>query len=237
MWHMPLLAGGLVAGMLLAPIAPSLAASDAERRTISLSAGGVASASPDTAHVSTGVVSEATSARDALDKNSAAMGRVVSELKAQGLDAKDIQTTNFAVRPRYRRFKDGRSPEIIGYRVVNSVRIKVRGLDRLGAILDKVVTLGANQIGGIAFRVEDPAPLKDEARRRAMESAIRKARLYAEAAGAKLGRVLKISEDVGPQPPRPVYARAALEAQSAAAPIEPGEATLRVRVTVTWELE
>ncbi len=233
----PLLAAPILAGFLLAPSAPALAASDTDKRTISLSGTGVAKARPDTAHISTGVVSEAVSAREALDKSNGTMSRVVTELKAQGLDPKDIQTTDFSVQPRYRRFKDGKPPEIIGYRVVNSVLVKVRQLERLGEILDKVVTLGANRIGGIAFSVDDPAALQDAARKRAVQNAIRKARLYAEAAGAKLGKVMKISEGASHRPPRPVLARAALRSDAAAAPIEPGEATLQVRVDVTWELE
>ena len=205
-------------------------------RTISLAGTGVAKARPDTAHISTGVISEGPTAHEALEKNSAAMSQVVAELKAQGLEPKHIQTTNFAVHPRYQHFKDGKPSAIIGYRVVNSVRIKVRDLEKLGAIVDKVVALGSNQIGGIAFSVEDPAPLKDQARKLAMANAIRKAKLYAEAAGATLGKVLKISEGVTQRPPRPVFARAAVEAK-AATPIEPGQQMLQVRVDVTWQLQ
>ncbi|MGI9385222.1 MAG: SIMPL domain-containing protein [Methyloligellaceae bacterium] len=214
----------------------ALAASGDNGRTISLAGTGVAKARPDTAHISTGVISEGPTAHEALEKNSAAMAQVVAELKAQGLEPKDIQTTNFSVHPRYQHFKDGKPSAIVGYRVVNSVRVTVRDLMKLGTVVDKVVGLGSNKIGGIEFSVDDPAPLKSQARKLAMENAISKANLYAEAAGAKLGKVLKISEGVTQRPPRPVFARAAVEAKSAT-PIEPGQQMLQVRVDVTWELE
>lgn len=226
-----------ILGLLIAgPVTGALAASDNDGRTISLTGTGIAKARPDTAHVSTGVISEGPTAHEALEKNTAAMAQVVAELKAQGLAPKDIQTTNFSVHPRYQHFKNGKPAAIVGYRVVNSVRIAVHDLMKLGAILDKVVSLGSNKIGGVEFSVDDPVPLKNQARKLAMENAISKANLYAEAAGARLGKVLKISEGVTQRPPQPVFARATANAK-AATPIEPGEQSLQVHVNVTWELE
>src|SRR6478609_6022152 len=86
------------------------------------------------------------SAEEALAKNSAAMTEVIAALKGEGLDPKDIQTTNFNVQPLYEERKDGRAPKIVGYQVTNSVRITVRDVGKLGQILDKVVTLGATDV-------------------------------------------------------------------------------------------
>ena len=235
--HRIFLLVSLLCGLTLLAAAPAIAADEEQKRTISLTGTGMVKASADTARISTGVITEADTARQALDKNTAAMAKVVAELKDQGIEPKDIQTTNFSVRPRFQQSKDGKPPKIIGYRVTNSVTITVRDLKQLGAILDKVVTQGSNQIGGITFSVDDPTKLEDEARRRAMQDGIRKATLYAEAAGAKLGKVFKIQEGFIAHPPRPMAARAVLEAKAADVPIEPGEQTLRAQVNVTWELE
>ncbi len=235
--HRILLLVTLLCGLALSTAAPVAAAKDKQQRTISLTGTGTVTAPADTAQISTGVISEADTARQALDKNTAAMAKVVADLKAQGIEPKDIQTTNFSVRPRFQQSKDGKPPKIIGYRVVNSVTITLRDLKQLGAILDKVVTLGSNQIGGITFSVDDPTKLEDQARNRAMQDGIRKAKLYAGAAGAALGKVVTIQEGFVAGPPRPVMARAALEAKAADVPIEPGEQTLRAQVNVTWELE
>jgi len=192
--HRNLLLVTLLCGLALLTATPAAAAKDKQQRTVSLTGTGTVTASADTAQISTGVISEADTARQALDKNTAAMAKVVAELKAQGIEPKDIQTTNFSVRPRFQQSKDGKPPKIIGYRVVNSVTIRLRDLKQLGAILDKVVTLGSNQIGGITFSVDDPTKLEDEARNRAMQDGIRKAKLYASAAGAALGKVVTIQE-------------------------------------------
>ena len=206
------------------------------KRTVSVSATGSVSAEPDIANISTGVVSEAETAREAVSHNTAAMKRMVDGLKAAGIAAKDIQTSSFNVEPRYQHAKDGRPPAIIGYRVLNQVHIVARDLAKLGEVLDQAVTLGANQLGGISFEVSKAETLQDDARREAMANALRRARLYAAAAGAELGEVLTIAEEVQAGPPRPVpMARAAMAAD--AVPIERGSRTLEVKVHVTWALK
>ena len=128
---------------------PAMAEKISDKRTISLSASGQVKVEPDLASISTGVTSEGETAREALDANTSAMKAVIDGLKSSGIDGRDIQTTNFSVSPRYQHFKDRRPPVITGYTVTNSVHIVVRDLKTLGTILDKVVTLGSNQIGGV----------------------------------------------------------------------------------------
>lgn len=215
---------------------PATAQEKRMERTVTVSASGMVSAEPDIAHISTGVVIEGETARDALSRNTTAMKKVIDGLKAAGVDAKDIQTVAFNVEPRYQTYKDGRPATITGYRVNNSVRITVRKLDKFGEVLDAVVTLGANQIGAIAFEVSKAEALKDDARKNAMENAKRRAALYAAAAGTEVGPVLTISEEIFTHQPRPMpMARASMAAE--AAPIERGSQTLEVKVHVTWGLK
>lgn len=203
-----------------------------QERTVSVSATGSVGAEPDLATISTGVVAEAETAHEALARNTATMAKVIEGLKAHGISAQDIRTTTINVEPRYRNVKD-QAPVIVGYQVVNQVRITARDLKRLGAVLDQVVALGANQISGIAFEVSTAEELKDEARKAAMANALRRARLYASSAGADIGEVLTISEDVPVAGPRPLT-RSSLAA--ADVPIEPGSQRLEVRIHVTWAL-
>ena len=213
-----------------------MAAADETRfkRTVSVSATGTVSGEPDIARISTGVVSEAETARDAVARNTAVMKKVVDGLKAGGIAAKDIQTTSFNVEPRYQHANDGRPPSIIGYRALNQVQIVARDLAKLGEVLDQAVTLGANQLGGIHFEVSTAETLQDEARKQAMANARRRAQLYATAAAAELGEVLTIAEEVHMGPPRPMpMARAAM---AEAVPIERGTQTLEVKIHVTWAL-
>ncbi len=235
-WLYCVLIAGLIMSMAQGDMSVKADSANAmENRTLSLSAVGTIKARPDMAHISIGVVSEAETARGALDENTASMTNVVAELKGKGVEERDIQTTNFAVHPQYQHFKDGRPSVISGYRVVNSLSITVRDISRLGEVLDTVVTLGANQIGGISFSVSEPAQLMDDARKAAMADARRKAELYADAARVSLGRVLKLQEETTDQGPRPMFRAMRTEA-AADVPIEAGETELRVQITVVWEL-
>lgn len=228
----------LVASLLaLGPLqaAPALAHDGSDKRTISLSASGAVKTTPDKVDISTGVTTEAKTAREALDQNTEAMTKVVEALKADGIDAKDIQTVNFSVGPVYEQKAEGKPPVVVGYRVTNQVRITLHDIKKLGAILDKVVTLGANQIDGIEFGVEEPEALKDEARKLALKNVTDNAKLYAEAAGVGLGQILSITEEESSYQPR--YAPMATRMDSAKeAPIEAGTASVEVRVRVSWEL-
>jgi uncharacterized protein YggE len=221
------------------PAHPALAHDEAQKRTISLSATGAVKTTPDKVDISTGVTSEAKSAREALDANTEAMAKVIEALKADGIEPKDIQTVNFAVGPIYEQRPydrpDGKAPLIVGYRVTNQVRITLHDTKKLGAILDKVVTLGANQIDAIEFGVEEPEALKDEARKLALKNVADNAKLYAEAAGVILGQILSISEEESAYYPRAVPAAASMDMKEAV-PIEAGTATVEVRVRVSWEI-
>jgi uncharacterized protein YggE len=215
--------------------APALAHDGSDKRTISLSASGAVKTTPDKVDISTGVTTEAKTAREALDQNTEAMTKVVEALKADGIDAKDIQTVNFSVGPVYEQKAEGKPPVVVGYRVTNQVRITLHDIKKLGAILDKVVTLGANQIDGIEFGVEEPEALKDEARKLALKNVTDNAKLYAEAAGVGLGQILSITEEESSYQPR--YAPMATRMDSAKeAPIEAGTASVEVRVRVSWEI-
>lgn len=222
---------------LFTPLASGFAAEIANKRTVSVTGLGIVKAKPDTASISIGVVSEGETARAALDKNTAAMSRVSVELKGQNIKPVDIQTTSFSVRPKFQHFKDGKPPAIIGYRVVNSVRITVRDLKKLGSVLDQAVSLGSNQINGIGFFVAESAALENQARVKALKNAQAKATLYATTAKAKLGKVLTISEQSISPRPQPRFARAAFKAESASVPIEPGEQKIQARLHVVWELK
>lgn len=234
----------MTAASLAASLAATLAAPAAKaeeklmNRTITVSAGGNATAVPDIARISSGVSTEAPTAREALTANTQAMTKVVDGIKAAGIDAKDVQTANFSISPMIDYSSDGKAPVTRGYRVDNAVSVTVRDIAKLGDILDQLVTLGANQAGQLSFEVSKAEELKDDARKAAMANALRRAKLLAEAGGAELGKVLQILEDTSYQGPSPVMFEARAAKMSAApVPIERGSTELEARVTVTWELK
>jgi len=211
--------------------------------TISIEGRGEVAAAPDMAMVTSGVTTQGATARAALDANTAAMAELISALKGTGIEARDIQTSGFSVNPNYVYSEDRDAngytlpPKINGYQVSNTVTVKVRQLDQLGTILDQSVTIGANTVNGVSFSVADPSELYNKAREAAFADAAAKAKLYATAAGSTLDEIVSISETQGfndPQP-YPMYARAEM-ADSAKVPVEAGELSFAINVSVQWEL-
>jgi uncharacterized protein len=210
--------------------------------TISISGIGEVTAAPDTAFVNSGGTSQGATAREALDANTKAMSELIETLKAAGIEARDIQTSGFSVNPNYV-YSDARDangyqlpPKITGYQVYNNVNVRVRELAKLGSVLDKAVTVGANTINGVSFSVADPSKLYDEARKAAFADAKAKAGLYAEVAGEDLGSIRNISEVQGMGSPQPYMMKASADAVSAGAvPIEGGELSYSINVQVTWD--
>ncbi|MEQ8380346.1 SIMPL domain-containing protein [Parvibaculum sp.] len=229
----------------LALILPGIALAqdkDEAPRTITITGEGEVSAAPDIAYVETGVVTEGKTAAEALAANTAAMEQVFEGLEEAGIEKKDMQTSQFSVYPVYEQVKNDdnrpQTPKIGGYRVQNQLTVKVRDLDNLGAILDKVVTLGSNQLSGIRFSIDEPKPLMNEARKEAVKDAVDKAKLYAGAAGVALGEIMSISES-GYSMPQPFYAKdmaMSMRAESAPVPMAAGEQTISANVTLVIKI-
>lgn len=195
-------------------------------------------ARPDTAHMTIGVVETSPKAQEGLARNNATMNSVMKVLADSGIDERDIQTSQLSISTKYdpmgSKTSVSHQAEIQGYRITNSVTVKVRSLKDLGSILDKVVSAGANQVSGINFGVDDQEKLLDEARKNALAEARRKADIYASAAGVKVGRVLHINEDSGSIPPVPMQYHGRLDTS---VPVAPGEQELYSNVAVSFSIE
>lgn len=230
--------------MIAAPLAMVSAGQAQEMQPIPkivVSGEGEATVSPDMALLSLAVVRQAKTAREALDANNEAMASVIKAMKEAGIEARDIQTSGLSISPQYV-YPDERNgekePRITGYEVTNALSLRVRDLTKLGEVIDQSVTLGVNQGGGITFTNDDPSATLKEARKRAVTDAMEKARTLAEAAGVELGDVLQISEQSFTPPPRPYAAKAMrMEAAADSVPIEAGENSYHVQVSVTFELK
>lgn len=222
---------------------PALAQQAEQTPRIVVTGEGTASVAPDMAVLSLTVLREAKSAREALDANSAAMAEVLAAMKAEGIAERDLQTANFSIEPQYyypprKEGTDPEQPRITGYMVRNSLTVRLRDLDKLGAVLDRSVTLGINQGGNIAFTNDDPSSTVTEARIAAMKDAMKKAETLTQAAGIGLGKVLEISETSGGRMPEPLAkVRSAMVEAAADVPVAAGENNYTVSVTVTFGLD
>jgi len=151
---------------------------------------------PDVAVLTMGIESQDTSVSVAMSKASEAMDKVIASLKAQGIADKDIQTQYFNI-SEVRRWEEPKMTDVIsGYRVTNSVTVKVRKVEKAGEVIDAVVVAGGDltRINGINFTVDEPAEYYVQARELAITHATNKAKQMADKAGFTLGKITYVNE-------------------------------------------
>jgi uncharacterized protein len=199
---------------------------------------------PDIATISLAVDTERRKAADAARENARAVLAIVNEIKAQGIDAKDIKTISVTLAPVYDEERDASGyvtkRTLRGYSASNSLNVRIKDIGKAGALASQMLDKGANRFDGISYDYSQKAEKYNELRAEAVRDALRKAKSYVDALGIKLGRVLEIT--VQPHSAVPLGLQrmnaAAAPAQKAAIaiPVEPGIETLRTEVQVTWEL-
>lgn len=208
--------------------------------TISVDADGKVSAPPDIAVVSFGVqTGRQSSAQQAIVLLAEKMQGIVESVKKQSIEEKDIATDSLSLQPAFD-WKDGQQiPR--GFEATQTLHVKVRNLDKIGDLLSAVTTVGANQVGGVDFTIDDPETLRALAREKAIAKAQAKAQKLASELGRKIVRLKGFSEGGGYAPPMG-YAKANVMmegvggANAPSIPVPTGEQEINVSVTLTYEL-
>lgn len=202
---------------------------------LSISAQAEARRVPDIARLSVGVVNQDADANAAMRANAERMTRVTAAIAEAGIAQRDVQTSGVNLNPQYR-YADNQQPVIIGYQASNTVSVTLRDLTKLGRIMDVLVAIGANQVNGPSFDVDDKEPVYDEARRTAIGMAKARAQMYAKTLGMQVRRIVSISEGGGFSPPMPMPMMARMEKATMDTPISPGESSFSVNLDVVFEL-
>ena len=198
---------------------------------------GTVSAEPDRIRLSMQVTVRSESASMAMTTASQRTKQVLDLLKAHGVEAKDIQTTRVAVSPVYDYEKRTQPPPIIGYTAGNDFTALFReeSMGRIGEFLDKAVEAGASNFGSLIYESSDERTLEEKALGEAAENAKGRAEVLAARLGARVGRVLSITE-TGMSVPSPIVQDYIRAESGMAAPVMPGEMNVVARVDVVFEL-
>lgn len=212
----------------------SSATSNDSPREITAVGVGESSGKPDVLTVQLAVQHEAGDVTTALNDASASAQKVIDAAKANGVEEKDIATANVKVDPRY-----GTDRAIMSYQATQSLTVKVRKIDTASKLLGDLATAGgdATRISSVGFDIENDAALKATARDKAFAEAKSRAEQYAKLSGGKLGEVRTVTEGAAPRPTTGRnYTMTPAPSAASAVPIEVGEQSLTVTVTVVWQL-
>jgi len=208
--------------------------------TLNVTGSGTVYLTPDIAYINIGVHTEETDLAQSVARNNAQTQAVVDALRANGVDGKDIQTSNFSVWSYQTSDPATGMPNGMKYTVDNSVTVTVRDLAKLGDLLNTVVNAGANNINGISFDMSDKSAALAEARTKAMANADALAKELAATANVSLGSIVNISYT---EISSPYYGYGygmgggGGAAESVPAPINPGQLQITASVNVTYGIK
>lgn len=219
-------------------------------RSFQVQAEGDAIAVPDVAQFSFSVLTEGGTDLGALQtENTEKMSKAIAFLKDEGVNEKDIKTSQYSINPRRQYYNCSRiggggepcpPPDIVGYTVTQSVSVKIRDFTKTGEIVAGVIENGANTTSGLSFTIDDPTSVQNEARKEAIEKAQDKAKQIARDAGFSIGRLISINEGGGYYAPQ--YARVESLAIGGSSDdfsvpkIEAGSEEVTVNITLVYEI-
>lgn len=226
----------LVLAMVLCLFAlPALAEST---QAIKLTVSGSASVSvePDYAQVIIGAMTASETVDQSAEQNAAVTAAIKEALKTLGIAEEDVSTSSFNVNPSYDYGNYTGAPTVTGYQVEHMLKVTVRDLSQLGAVLDAAMKAGANQTYGVNFMSTKQADASDKALQNAIADGLRKAQIAAQAAGKELGSLIAIEEDYGYTPYYGATEKLAMDS-AAGTSITAGMLEITASVKVTCELK
>jgi uncharacterized protein YggE len=185
---------------------------------------------PDEASLTVGTQAKAATAKGAVAASKVRTEKLLAAIRAAGIRERDIQTQGLQLNPDYRydRQPDGRGEQkLVGYIASNSVLIKTRDVDALTSLLDGLTAAGADTVYGPNFSISDPAPLRREARVRAMGRGELEATEFARNNGFTRVRLLSVEEGVSYRGTDIVVTGSSIRQMNAAPPPPPPPAPER----------
>ncbi|MGR5361816.1 oxidative stress defense protein [Vibrio mediterranei] len=222
--------GTLVVALFAAPVF----ANQPDFPHISTTGYGEIEATPDMAEFSVRVVQSQMNADQAKQGVDSVVDKFLSGLMSEGIEKKDIQSSNLYLSPQYHYPEKGK-PELVGYRASRTVTVQVMDLESLNNYLDLALESGINQVDNIQLKVKDQGQYQEAARMAAIKDAQSKAASLAKGFDQNLGKVWRIEYR---QPMnQPVVMRSmAMDSKMESNSYQDSVITIRDRVDVTYQI-
>lgn len=203
-------------------------------RTVTVTGSGSVSVIPDTANIQLSVVTRNRSVSEAATENARRMTDVQNAMLNATVPRELMFTSNYTMRQEYS-YTDGKS--VPGdYRVSNMLTVILKDVTKAGEIIDAAVGAGANELTSLSFSVADVSEAEDQARVLAVEQARHAAELLAKTGGAKLGRLISVSEESYSQPALQSNMKLAADYRESGTPVTAGKSSVTVTVRTVFAL-
>jgi len=166
-----------------------------ENQIITVSGTGEVYATPDVGLIDISVKTEGRDVATATNDNTEKMNAILTFIKSQGVEDKDIKTTGFNINPFYEwSDKTGRRT-LTGYEINQTINVKIRDLSKAGAIISGATEKGANDVSNLSFIIDDDEKVKEDAKNLAIKDAQEKAKNLEKSLGIKMVKIMNFSEN------------------------------------------
>jgi len=214
--------------------------SDTQENTISITGEAEQFVAPDTASISFSMTRKSKNLSEATDSVNQRISQLISSLKEDGVKESDIKTTGYNVNPQY--VYTDRQRQFDGYRVTQSIQVKIRDLDNVNTVVTKIGQLEVDNVSGLSFFIDDDEKIQEDLREDAIKDAKKKAGKLAKDLGVNLDNIVGFSEGAGVRYPIAYAKNASFALESADFAPEPasipaGENRLQSTVTITYTIK
>lgn len=160
-------------------------AAEGDTPHISVSATATLEVAPDIATVNFDVNGKGSTSSIASTNAAAKMDAVRRALLGSNILSDDITTASYTLYPDM----DNKG-RVVGYTARNNVSVKVKDINKIGAIIDKLSGAGIDSINNVTFDVANKNLYRNKLLAQAVENARQEAAVVANAGGRTLGKLL-----------------------------------------------
>lgn len=212
----------------------TIGVADQMERTLTVNGFGKVSGANNIAVTTIGYSTTDKDVAKAQQDNKKVMDGVMADLKVLGVADSDLET-DYTIYPDYN-YTTGKGQVFLGYKVTDTVKIKIRDLKKISDVLSLAGKYGANQVNGLTFTIDDPQGLQAQARDKAVADARQKAKALAQSLGVSLQGVISYNEAGADQPPAPMMYKAMNAGMGGGPIVASGSNDVTMNVTITYKI-
>ena len=206
-----------------------------DSQVIAISGTGAVTLVPDTASITLGINLRGNDLTNLQMSVDAAVGTILTKLRALNIDDKDLAATNIRISPRYRYNQSQQQSVADGYEVSRDIRVTVHDLALLSPVMSEASSAGINRVSPPQLSSSKYEENYQKALALAVEQAKQRATALANAAEVKLGPVVRMSTlENNFRPDQPM--RMVMESDAAEAAYQPGEMRVIANVKVAFAI-
>lgn len=219
--------------LLILLISTIMTAQNNPQPTVDVTGEGIVRVVPDEVTITVRVENTGNEVKALKTKNDQIVNDVLRTIKSMGIEDKHIQTEYVRLSKNYQH-----NTKTYNYSANQTISIYLKDLQKYELLMDGLMVSGINRIDGISFSSSNQKELKSQARKKAVENAVMKAKEYVGVLNQTIGKAVSISEFQNSIAPQPMFKAMAMQGDNAGAKqtLAPGELEIRSSVNVRFIL-